>query len=121
MTKKENLEKVLDNLSTVGGIEGSAVVSRDGLIIVSNLPAAIDAETFGAMSATMTGAAETASSELKKGTPDRVLVESKKGKVISVSAGPTAILVALAGPDAKLGLVMLEISKAAKKINARLK
>jgi len=71
-SKKEKLLRVLSGLKAEGDIEGSAVITRDGLLIAADLPSRIDAETFAAMAATMTGAAETAVSELKKG-----LVESE--------------------------------------------
>ncbi|MDI6640175.1 MAG: roadblock/LC7 domain-containing protein [Methanocellales archaeon] len=36
MTKGEMLERVLNDLKRVGGIEASAVVSRDGLLMASD-------------------------------------------------------------------------------------
>ncbi|MBI4362220.1 MAG: roadblock/LC7 domain-containing protein [Euryarchaeota archaeon] len=115
-TTREMLEKILNDLKNVGDIEASAVVSRDGLLMASNITGSIRAETFAAMSATMLGAAETATSELKKGIPDRVVVESKEGKVIAAGAGPKALLVAMARPEAGLGLALVEMEKAAEKI-----
>ena len=68
------------------------------------------------MTATMLGAAETATSELGKGIPDRVIVEGKEGKIIATGAGPKALLVVMTNPKANLGLVLLEMSKASEKI-----
>jgi len=65
-TQREQIEEMLRKLATVGQVEGSAVVSRDGLVIASNITE-IDADTFAAMSAAMQGAAETAASELRQG------------------------------------------------------
>jgi len=110
------LEKVLTDLRRTGDIEASVIVSRDGLLMASDIPEGVHAETFAAMSATMFGAAETAVAELKKGIPDRLIIESKKGKVIATGAGPKVLLVALTAPEAGLGLVLVEMEKAADKV-----
>jgi hypothetical protein len=115
-TTREILEKILRDLKSVGDIEVSAVVSRDGLLMASNIPQDVQGETFAAMSATMLGAAETAVSELQKGKPDKVIVESKEGKIIAKGAGPKALLVAMTDPSAGLGLVLVEMDKASNKV-----
>lgn len=115
MATAEMLNKVLSDLMKTGGIESSVIASRDGLLMASDMRKG-DEETFAAMSATMLGAAETASVELEKGMPDRVIVESKDGKLIAIGAGPNALLVVLTPPDAGLGLVLVELGRAADKI-----
>jgi predicted regulator of Ras-like GTPase activity (Roadblock/LC7/MglB family) len=62
----------------------------------------------------MLGAAETATTELGKGIPERVIVESEHGKLIATGAGPKALLIVLTTPDAGLGLILLELEKASK-------
>ena len=115
-SKKERLMGILKGLSSIGDIEGSAIVTRDGLLIASDLPRDVDAETFAAMSATMTGAAETAVGELKKGTVERVIAEGKETKLIAKGAGPSAVLVCMVASDANLGLILVEMGKASEKI-----
>jgi len=116
----EMLEKVLTDLKRTGDIEASAIVSRDGLLMASDIHGSVHAETFAAMSATMLGAAETAVSELKKGIPDRVIVESKQGKIITTGAGPKALLVVMTPPEAGLGLILVNVVKAADKVKGLL-
>ena len=115
MTIPEMLDKVLLGLINTGEIESSVIASRDGLLMASHMPNG-DAEVFAAMSATMLGAAETASTELEKGVPDRLIVESIDGELIAVGAGSKSLVVALTPPDAGLGLVLVELDKAAEKI-----
>lgn len=112
------VDKILADTKKVGGIEASVVASRDGLLIAANIPSSIGAraETFAAMSATMLGAAETATTELGKGIPDRIIVESEHGKLIATGAGSKALLVVLTNPNAGLGLILVELEKAAEKI-----
>jgi len=45
-----------------------------------------------------------------------LIVESNDGKLVAVGAGPKALVVALTPPDAGLGLVLVELDKAAEKI-----
>ncbi len=116
MTTKEELEKTLLSLKRVGDIEACAVISRDGLLMASDIPQGVQAETFAAMSATMLGAAETAVSELKKGIVERVIAESKETKIITMGAGPKALIVVMTNPTVGLGLVLVEMGRASEKI-----
>ncbi len=112
----EMMDQVLLDLKRSGGVEACAAVSRDGLLIRSSIQKEQFAESFAAMAATMLGAAETASTELGKGVPNRVIVESSSGRLIAIGAGSKALLVVIVSPDAGLGLILLELEKAAKKL-----
>src|SRR5512137_1653884 len=79
------------------GAIASAVVSRDGLVIASDVPEGISNETFGIMCATLLGAASTAHSELRIGTPNHVMVDSEDAKMLVVGAGRRALIVAVIG------------------------
>lgn len=116
MTMKGLIDEVLKELKAVGGIESSAVITRDGLLVASDTSQDVDAETFAAMSASMAGAAETAIIEIKGGPAARVIVESEKSKLITLGAGPKVLLVVLTKRDAALGLVLLKLGEAARKI-----
>lgn len=110
------VDKVLADLKNVDGVEACAVVSRDGLLIHSISEKEQFAKTIAAMSATMLGAAETAARELGKGIPNRVIVESEQGRLIAVGAGTKALLVVIVNLDIALGLILLELEKAAEKL-----
>ena len=116
MTTIEMLEKILKDINNIGGVEASAIASRDGLLICSTISKKQHAETFVAMSATMMGAAETATTELGKGIPDRIIVESKNGRIIGTGAGQKALLLVMTEPDTGLGLVLIEMTKASEKV-----
>ena len=115
-TIAEMLEKILSDLKKTGDINGCATVSRDGLLMASDISADVDGGAFAAMSATMLGTAETAASELVRGIPDRVIVESSGGKIIISGAGSNALLVCTAASEASLGLILVEMSRASEKI-----
>ena len=115
-TKQEMLSEVLQDLDRIGGIEGSAIISRDGLVIVSHLPTRVGREAFSAMSATMLGAAETAMMELARDPPERVLVETKTSRMVILGASVETLLVILCRHNANLGLLFIQAQEAAEKV-----
>lgn len=115
-SQREEIENILRKLSSVGQVEGAAVVSRDGLLIADALPKNIDAEIFSSMSATMHGAGETAISEMKRGVCQITTAESDKSLIISSGVNPTFLLVALASKGVNLGLLRVEMKKTSEQI-----
>ena len=97
-------------------IEASAVVSVDGLIMASALPADVEEDRVSAMSAAMLSLGERIASELKRGALDQVFVRGEDGYVVLVSIGEEAVLTALALSRAKLGLVFLEMTRTANEL-----
>ena len=97
-------------------IEGSALVSSDGLMISSQLPANFDEDRVAAMSAALLTLGERAVDELEKGVPEQVTVKGDKGYIILTSADSEAVLIVLAKPDVKLGLLYLDIKNTSKKL-----
>lgn len=90
------LQNSLTDLRSEFGVVASAVLSRDGLLIASDIPEGITAETFTIMCATMMGAASTAHSELKVGQPQVMKVQSKEHEMFIVGAGRRALMVTVA-------------------------
>lgn len=58
-TKSERLRQVLKKVTAVHGVNGAAIVARNGLLIASDIPRDVDEQRVGAMTATMMGAIET--------------------------------------------------------------
>jgi predicted regulator of Ras-like GTPase activity (Roadblock/LC7/MglB family) len=94
-------------------IEASAIVSVDGLIIASDLPADVEEDRVSAMSAAMLSLGERIAGELGRGMLDQVYIRGDNGYVILMSVGEDAVLTSLARQDAKLGLVFLDMRRAA--------
>lgn len=99
--------------SSTSDIEASAVVSVDGLIMASSLPADVEEDRVSAMSAAMLSLGERIASELGRGILDQVYIRGDNGFVILMSVGEEAVLTALARSDAKLGLIFLDMKRAA--------
>lgn len=94
-------------------IEASAIVSVDGLIMASALPADVEEDRVSAMSAAMLSLGERIASELGRGGLEQVYIRGNEGAIVLTSVGEEAVLTALARPDAKLGLIFLEMRRAA--------
>jgi len=94
-------------------IEASAVVSVDGLIMASALPGDVEEDRVSAMSAAMLSLGERIAIELGRGSLEQVYIKGKTGFVILTAVGQEAVLTALAREQAKLGLVFLEMRRAA--------
>jgi uncharacterized protein len=111
-TRTEKIQDVLRSLRAASPeIVGSAVVSTDGFIIASLLPAEIDEEVVSAMAAAMLGVGQRISSELMGATVDQTYVRSEKGYVLLNAAGADSVLIVLTTADAKLGLVFLDVKR----------
>ena len=94
-------------------IEASAVVSVDGLIMASALPAEVEEDRVSAMSAAMLSLGERIAGELGRGALEQVYIRGDSGYVILTSVGEEAVLTAVAREGAKLGLIFLEMRRAA--------
>jgi predicted regulator of Ras-like GTPase activity (Roadblock/LC7/MglB family) len=94
-------------------IEASALVSVDGLMMASALAVQVQEDRVSTMSAAMLSLGDRIAEELSRGALDQVLVRGEDGLVLLMSVGEVAVLTALARKDAKLGLVFLEMRRAA--------
>src|SRR5713101_8563829 len=113
---KSRTELIADRVRDLQGgttdIEASAVVSVDGLIMASALPAGVEEDRVSAMSAAMLSLGERIASELGRGVLSEVQIKGEKGFVILQSLGTEAVLTVLAREGAKMGLVLLDMRRA---------
>jgi hypothetical protein len=118
VSRVDRLTNTLNELQTsTADIEASALVSVDGLIIASALPAETGEDRVAAMSAAMLSLGERIAVELGRGVLDQVYVKGDHGYVILMSVGEEAVLTVLAQARAKLGLVFLEMRRAAERLS----
>jgi hypothetical protein len=117
MSRNEALNRALENLqASSGDVQACAVVSEDGLIIASSLPQNMDESHIGAMSAAMLTMGSRTAIELKRGKLQQLFVKGDSGYVIMMYAGPHAVLLAVTGKDAKLGLIFFDLARAAEEV-----
>lgn len=115
--RSEVLHSILSDLNgSTTDIEASAVLSTDGLIMASMLPGGMDEDRVGAMSAAMLSLGERISKELGRGGLEQVLIKGEIGYVLMTHAGPEAVVTVIAKQDTRLGLIFLDIRRAAESI-----
>lgn len=111
------LSSILSDLNgSSADIEASAVISTDGLVMASLLASGMDEDRVGAMSAAMLALGDRTASELARGELEQVLVRGDKGYILMTHAGPEAVLTVVTKASAKLGLIFLDVKRAAEAI-----
>lgn len=115
---QQMVERLKSLRMTTPDIEASAVVSVDGLPIASDLPADVEEDRVSAMSAAMLSLGERIAAELGRGTLEQVYIRGDYGYVFLSAVGEEAVLTVLARKDAKLGLVFLDMKRAAEDLSA---
>ncbi len=113
----EMVKRLREMQAATPEIEASAVVSVDGLTIASALPVDVEEDRVSAMSAAMLSLGERIASELQRGSLEQVYIRGDNGYVILSSIGEDAVLTALAREEAKLGLIFLEMRRAAEDLS----
>jgi predicted regulator of Ras-like GTPase activity (Roadblock/LC7/MglB family) len=97
-------------------ITGCALVSDDGLIIASVLPANVDEDSVGGMASVLLSLGSRVTGELSLGDMEQVLIRADEGSTLMVGAGDGSLLIVLMTRRAKLGLVFLDVRRAAKEL-----
>lgn len=117
MDRLQQIERILREVqSRIPDLEGLAVVTRDGLPIASALYTSTDEDRISAMTAASLSLSERVVLELERGIMEQLIITGSNGLVIIRDAGEHAVLVGIARADAKLGLVLLDMKRAAKKL-----
>ncbi len=115
--KRSRVDMMVDRLrelqASTTDVEASAIVSVDGLIIASSLPSGVEEDRVSAMSAAMLSLGERIASELGRRTLEQVYIKGSNGYIVLTAIGEEAVLTVMARAGAKLGLVFLEMRRAA--------
>lgn len=117
--RAEKLTQVLKELEKNSVIEGSAIVSLKGQMMVHALHTDIDQQSVAAMSAALTSVGTRVGETLKAGELSQMVLTGKN-KIIIVNAMSNAVLISMAPSDAKIGLLDFEIAQAMDKIKLTL-
>ena len=114
---KSRTEQMADRLRDLQtgstDVEASALVSVDGLIMASALPPDVEEDRVSAMSAAMLSLGERIATELGRGMLDQVYIRGNNGYVLLLDVGEEAVLTVLARQEAKLGMIFLDMKRAA--------
>jgi len=119
--KTAELKSTLSDLKIkVPEIESAAIVSIEGLPIASVLPQEIEEARLAAMTAAMLSLGERVAQEMQRGELEKIFIEGAYGYIITIAAGQNAVLTVSARKEAKLGLVFLDMARAAQEVERQL-
>jgi predicted regulator of Ras-like GTPase activity (Roadblock/LC7/MglB family) len=109
-----NPVELLERLSTVRGLRGSVLVSAaDGLIVAESLMTGVDGRAVAALAASLMNRLRRATQSAGRREPVFLQLQAQSGSVLATPCGSELVLVAVAGPDANVGLARLEMLEAA--------
>ncbi|MER2605062.1 MAG: roadblock/LC7 domain-containing protein [Siculibacillus sp.] len=113
MSRLDELNKILRKLqSDSPGVEASALISEDGLMIASALTPDLEENRVAGMTATLLNLGTRAAVELARGEVKEVIIRGEHGYAVMINAGRGALLLALANESAKLGLIFFDMHEA---------
>jgi len=116
LTISEELEKVLKDIELIGDIQASSIVSKDGLMMVSDCTGNVDANLIGAMVAMLIRSASHVVEELKKGGVEYLLLHTELGDILMMNVSSSAILCVITEKYENVGLTIVGMKKASEKI-----
>ncbi len=109
----EAINKILTKLQRDSdGIEASALISEDGLMIASALPTGMEETRVAGMTATLLNLGSRGAFELNRGAVQEIIVRGEHGYAVLLSAGRGALLRALTRSASKLGLIFFDMREA---------
>lgn len=114
----EHMQDILNNLvASTPYLEGAAVVNPDGLVVASKLPPGTDEDRVSTMAAALLSLGERTVEELQRGALEQIYVKGATGFTVLMHAGDEWALEAIAGPEAKPGMVLLEMERAVRELD----
>lgn len=98
-------------VSGTNDIEGAALVTLDGLPLVTVLPNPMDEDRVSAMSAALLSLGERIGSELGRGSISQIAIDGEDGYCILSTCGEEAVFLVLATRMVKKGILNLEVRR----------
>jgi predicted regulator of Ras-like GTPase activity (Roadblock/LC7/MglB family) len=112
---KVELERIVNDLGKVDGVEGGLIVDCNGDILGQRILQDIDISLFGPMANVITSSSKRLINSSKQGKIQRVLVESENGKALFLDLGKVHLIVLMKN-HANVGLIMVSSKRAAERI-----
>ena len=112
---KMELERIINDLGKVEGVDGSLIVNGQGNILSHRILKNIHIGLFGPMAHVITSSSKRLLNSSNQGQIQRVLVESEHGKALFLHLGNVHFIV-LMNKQANVGLILVSSKRAAEKI-----
>lgn len=105
----EMVQQALAALEARPEVAGAALVSREGLVVASRLPAQADSEAMAALMVTLARTAEQLAEASGRTTIDRMVLEGAGGMIIAMPVAAESLLVVLTAPGAAAGKLLYDL------------
>ena len=92
-------------------VQGAALVTAEGLPIVSTLPPGLEESRAAAMAAAVLGIGDRIGEELQRGATQHILLEGAQGYSILTFCTTETLFLVLASSEVKQGVLTLEIQR----------
>lgn len=92
-------------------VQGAALVTAEGLPLVSTLPPGLEESRAAAMAAAVVGIGDRIGEELQRGATRHILLEGAHGYSILTLCTADTLFLVLASSEVKQGILMLEIQR----------
>ena len=109
------MKDILEQLNRSVGINGSAVITRDGIPVISAIPAQTNEDKMAAIGASLIRSVVRGLGQLADQEVQSVWVEASRGRIMLVNAG-TVFLVVVIDPNINMDSTMLDIKSAANRL-----
>ena len=108
---------ILDTITRVRGVRGAMIVTyRDGLVVSDALMEGVRGNAVAALTSSLTKQVANATSAAGVGAPQFLHVQAVGGALLAVAAGTEILVVAIAERSVNVGLVRLELIRAAEAV-----
>jgi len=121
-SSRDRIRDVLHSLLEISPyVQAAALVRVSGLTVMSFMPDDIEQERVAAMSAVMLLLGERITGSLRNGALDKVYIKGEEGHVVLMAVGTEAVLTVMAQDHAPLGLLFVEMRRAAERLKRLVK
>ncbi len=110
------MQQILARINKIAGVRGSLVVAPDGLVVASDLADKTDANTLGAVAATVLASVRGALDKLERGGLRRYILTGTEGGVVLWALGNGTGVVVLLRRDINMGMVLVELKESAREL-----
>lgn len=105
---------MLEALTRQRGVRASLIVSEsDGLVVDSNLRFGQDGDRVAALAASMYRKARLSAAAARLGSVAFLQLDAERGRICAVGGRGELVIVVVADPGANVGLIRMELLKAA--------
>jgi predicted regulator of Ras-like GTPase activity (Roadblock/LC7/MglB family) len=109
------VKAILEQLNRSVGINGSAVITRDGIPVISVIPGQTNEDKMAAIGASLIRSVVQGLGQLADQEVQSVWLEASRGRILLVNAGKVFLVVAT-DPNINLDSTMLDIKSAANRL-----